>query len=201
MTLTRRDLLVAVGGAVASVPAWAQPSVLKGGSDPRLAAVRAALARHGDRVASLDRVGIADFSLPSRTPRFFLVDLQGGRASAHLVAHGRGSDPDHSGWLERFSNEPGSAASSSGAYLTGAEYLGQHGRSRRLIGLDPTNDNAEARAIVIHAAWYVGPQMIAEHGKLGRSEGCLAFSDADLGDLLEQLGPGRLIVAGKFQSA
>lgn len=203
MEFTRRHVLAgaALGGAALAVPGWAQTTVLKGGTDPRLSAVRAALARHGDRVLHRDRVGIADYSLPSRLPRFFLVDLEAGRATSHLVAHGRGSDPAHSGWLERFSNEPGSAASSSGAYLTSVDYVGQHGRSRRLVGLDPTNDNAEARAIVIHAAWYVGPQMIADHGKLGRSEGCLAFSDMDLGAVLDRLGPGRLIVAGKFQSA
>jgi hypothetical protein len=203
MTLTRRQLVAAavLGGGMAAMPVWAQPRVLKGGSDPRLAAVRAALASHAGRIRHRDRVGIADFSLPSREPRFFLVDLLGGTATAHLVAHGRGSDPAHLGWVERFSNEPGSAASSSGAYLTGEEYVGQHGRSRRLVGLDPTNDNAEARAIVIHAAWYVAPRMIAEHGKLGRSEGCLAFADDDLPTMLDLLGPGRLIVAGKFQSA
>ena len=203
MELTRRQALsgAALAGAALAVPGWAQTTVLRGGTDPRLAAVRAALARHGGLVQHRDRVGVADFSLPSRLPRFFLVDLEAGRATAHLVAHGRGSDPDHSGWLERFSNEPGSAASSSGAYLTGVDYVGQHGPSRRLIGLDPTNSNAEARAIVIHAAWYVAPQMIVEHGKLGRSEGCLAFSETDLGAVLDRLGPGRLIVAGKFQSA
>lgn len=203
MAITRRQFVAAaaLGGASAALPAWAQPAVLKGASDPRLAAVRLALARHAGHVLHRDRVAIADFSLPSRTPRFFLIDMEAGRASAHLVAHGRGSDPNHCGWLERFSNQPGSAASSDGAYLTGEDYVGQHGRSRRLIGLDPTNDNAEARAIVVHAAWYVGPQMVARYGKLGRSEGCFAFSDDELSMILDQLGPGRLIVAGKFQSA
>lgn len=118
-----------------------------------------------------------------------------------LVAHGRGSDPDHSGWVERFSNEPGSAASSRGAYLTQDIYQGKHGSSRRLLGLDPQNSNAQPRAIVIHAAWYVGPQMIQDHGKLGRSEGCFAFSDNDLSMVLDRLGSGRLIYADKLGSA
>src|SRR4051794_38322287 len=72
-----------------------------------LAAARAGLARAGARVAQRDLVAVADFAQPSRTPRFHLVDLPGGRIESLLVAHGRGSDPDHSGWLRRFSNAPG----------------------------------------------------------------------------------------------
>jgi hypothetical protein len=83
-------------------------------------------------------------------------------------------------------------------YLTAGEYQGKHGRSMRLKGLDPTNSNAEPRAVVIHGAWYVSPRMIVDHGKLGRSEGCLALSDADLPGMLERLGPGRLIIASRF---
>lgn len=145
-----------------------------------------------------DLVGVADFSAASSAARFHIVDLAGGEVSSFLVAHGRGSDPKHSGWVERFSNEAGSSASSDGVYLTASEYEGKHGRSMRLKGLDPTNCNAEVRAVVVHGAWYVGPQMLREHGKLGRSEGCLAFSEADLPRVLERLGPGRLITAGKF---
>lgn len=163
-----------------------------------LKAARMALARHGGAAQHRDLVGVADFSRASRDPRFHIVDVANGRVSSLLVAHGRGSDPDHCGWLERFSNDPGSSATSSGVYLTAGEYEGKHGRSMRLQGLDPSNNNAESRAVVIHGAWYVSPQMVVEHGKLGRSEGCLAFSEADLPNVLERLGPGRLIIAGKF---
>lgn len=153
--------------------------------------------RHRAQLSARDYIGIADFSAPSRAPRFHLLDMVSGQSRPLLVAHGRGSDPDHSGWVERFSNLPGSAASSQGAYLTSDIYQGKHGRSRRLIGLDPDNNNAEARAIVIHAAWYVSPDMVRQHGKLGRSEGCFAFSDVDLDAVLNRLGPGRLIYADK----
>jgi hypothetical protein len=153
--------------------------------------------RHRNHLSVSDYIGIADFSEPSRVPRFHLLDMVSGRSRPLLVAHGRGSDPDHSGWVERFSNLPGSAASSQGAYLTGDIYQGKHGRSRRLVGLDPDNNNAEARAIVVHAAWYVSPDMVRQHGKLGRSEGCFAFSDTDLDVVLNRLGPGRLIYADK----
>ena len=163
-----------------------------------LGAAKAGLGRAGERIRDRDVVGVADFSQPSSVRRFHLVDLANGRIESLLVAHGRGSDPAHTGWVRRFSNAPGSAATSEGDYLTGAYYTGQHGRSMRLEGLDPTNSNAEARAIVVHAAWYVGPDIVREHGVLGRSEGCFAVSEAQLAKVLERLGPGRLLVARKL---
>jgi hypothetical protein len=163
-----------------------------------LVGARAELGRVGSRVAHRDVVGISDFTNPSRAPRFHLLDMTNGRVSSFLVAHGRGSDPGHKGWVQRFSNEFGSNASSAGAYVTGTYYSGKHGRSMRLHGLDPSNNNAEARAVVVHGAWYVGPSILREHGKLGRSEGCFAFAENDLDQVLSRLGPGRLLVAGKF---
>ena len=157
----------------------------------------AALSRHQNRIMLRDRIALVDFDLPSSQPRFHIVDLASGSSRSLLVAHGRGSDPAHSGWLTRFSNDEGSAASSDGAFLTGDSYVGQHGRSRRLIGLDPTNNNAEPRAIVVHSAWYVSPDMVAQHGKLGRSEGCFALSTNDLDYALATLGSGRMIYADK----
>ena len=157
-----------------------------------------ALDLHRGSFVSRDIIGIADFTEPSSAPRFYILDVDSGRSRALLVAHGRGSDPDHSGWVERFSNSPGSAASSAGAYVTGDAYYGRHGLSRRLIGLDPENCNAEARAIVIHAAPYVNPQIIRERGKLGRSEGCFAFDATELDYVMGSLGPGRMIYADKL---
>jgi hypothetical protein len=160
-------------------------------------AARAGLERAGPRIARRDVVGVADFSQPSSAPRLHLVDMTSGAVQTLLVAHGRGSDPERTGWLSRFSNAPGSDATSEGAYVTGDYYIGAHGPSMRLIGLDPTNSNAEWRKIVVHAAWYVGPEMLRTHGMLGRSEGCFAVSAVDLPAMLVRLGPGRLLVAGK----
>ena len=159
---------------------------------------REGLQRHASAIRTRDVVGVADFSALSRAPRFWLVDMEGGRTTAHLVAHGRGSDPEHKGWVERFSNEPGSLASSPGGYRTGEYYSGKHGASQRLHGLEPANSRAEERAIVIHGAWYVSDDMVRAHGKVGRSEGCFAFSEQSLGEVLARLGPGRLLYAGKF---
>ena len=164
--------------------------------DPRLLR-RAldALEQHQDSISYRDFIGVADFSLPSRAPRFHVVNLAEGRVRSHLVAHGRGSDPAHTGWLERFSNEPRSNATSAGAYRTGSLYMGAHGRSMRLEGLDPTNSNALSRAIVVHAAWYVNEAMIDHSGMLGRSQGCFAVADSSLAEIMARLGPGRLIYA------
>ncbi|HEV2362761.1 MAG TPA: murein L,D-transpeptidase catalytic domain family protein [Caulobacteraceae bacterium] len=163
-----------------------------------IVAARAGLARADARIRRRDVVGVADFSQPSSAPRLHLVDMASGRVDSLLVAHGRGSDPDHTGWLKRFSNAPGSDCTSQGDYVTADYYVGEHGRSMRLIGLDPSNDNAEPRGIVVHAAWYVGPDMVRAHGMLGRSEGCFAVSQADLETVLGRLGPGRLLVATKL---
>jgi hypothetical protein len=156
-----------------------------------------ALERHGGSIDHRDMIGIADFSQHSRTARFHLLNLGDGTLTSHLVAHGRGSDPAHTGWLERFSNQPRSEATSAGAYRTDAIYVGEHGRSMRLDGLDPTNDNAASRAIVVHGAWYVCDEIVRHFGVLGRSEGCLAVANSSLDEVLTRLGPGRLIYADK----
>lgn len=167
------------------------------GIDPALfQRAKAAMDQH--RVWYRDRIGIVDFSKPSSEMRFHVVDLQNGSAASYLVAHGRGSDPDHSGWLQRFSNDFGSYASSNGTYTTGDIYDGKHGTSMRLIGLDSTNNNAEARAIVVHSAWYAEPEVLAEYGQLGRSEGCFAMPQKSQWEVMQQLTAGHMIYAEKL---
>lgn len=156
-----------------------------------------ALERHADSITRRDFIGVADFSLPSRARRFHLVNLADGSVRSHLVAHGMGSDPSHTGWLERFSNEPRSNATSAGAYKTGSFYEGTHGHSMRLEGLDPTNSNAGDRAIVVHQAWYVSEELAGVSGLLGRSQGCFAVAQSSLPEIMTRLGPGRLIYADK----
>jgi hypothetical protein len=182
----------------ARVPA--QPRVLVDGAiDPRLLArARAAFDANRRRLRHLDTVGITDFSKASGEKRFYLLDTATGRVSSHFVAHGRGSDPAHCGHLEHFSNAYGSNASSAGAYVTGDYYQGKYGRSMKLKGLEGRNSNAEGRAIVVHSAWYAEPGVIAETGKLGRSEGCFAMSYNSLQQVLARLGPGRLLYADKL---
>jgi hypothetical protein len=158
----------------------------------------AALDRHGSKIAQRDHIGLVDFSAHSSKRRFQLVDVANGKIlAAYLVAHGKGSDPANTGWLHSFSNEPGSNASSQGSFLTGDDYYGKHGHSRRLIGLDPDNDQALSRAIVLHGAPYVGHGFIAALGRIGRSLGCFAVGENLIGEVMSRLGPGHLLFAAK----
>src|SRR6185437_13042014 len=188
-----------LGSPQANPYAPAQPQVpaAPAGIDPQLfARAKAALDQHA--VGPRDSIGIVDFSRPSSEPRFHVVDLRNGAVESHLVCHGRGSDPAHSGYLERFSNDFGSYATSSGTYVTDAYYDGKYGLSLRVRGLDWSNNNAEARAIVIHNAWYAEPEMLQLHGQLGRSEGCFAMPKTSQYAVMRKLAGGRMIYADKL---
>lgn len=210
MNLNRRHFLGAslIAGAGLLAPSTLATPAAKGAVPPLPAepvpvdqplALRQALAaldRHSAKIALRDRIAVADYSLHSKELRFLLVDVASGRIEkSYLVSHGRGSDPANSGFVERFSNRPGSNASSRGSFLTGDTYVGKHGRSRRLQGLEEHNDMAFARAIVIHGADYVDRNMALDQGRIGRSLGCFAFERSEIGEVLERLGPGRLLFA------
>ena len=171
---------------------------LPGISPQLLERAKTALARHGASIRYRDTIGVVDFALPSAQPRFHLVDLLAGKVDSFRVAHGSGSDPMHSGFLEHFSNDFGSHASSNGAYTTADTYQGKYGLSMKLDGRDWTNNNANSRAIVIHNAWYAEDDAVAAHGKLGRSQGCFAFSRASQYQVMNRLAGGRMIYADKL---
>jgi hypothetical protein len=203
VTFTRRSFLTAAAaaGAGAAIPARAFAAVAPASPyiDPILKArALASLEAHRSRIRLTDVIGIADFNRASRDPRFYIVDLRSGFVTEHLVAHGRGSDPAHSGWLAYFSNDVGSEATSEGAYLTGAAYTGKYGYSLRLDGLDYSNSNALARQIVVHSAWYAEPNMVQAFGKLGRSEGCFALPGISHAEAMTRLGSGRFLYAEKI---
>ncbi len=210
MNLTRRHFLGAsliAGAGFLSPTTLANPAPHGAATplpaQPKLDAMPTALARalseldrHSAKIIARERIALADYSLHSSEMRFVLVDVAAGRIEkSYLVSHGRGSDPANSGFVQKFSNRPGSNASSRGSFLTGETYVGQHGRSRRLHGLDQENDMAFARAIVIHGADYVDRDMAREQGRIGRSLGCFALERNEIGDVLQRLGPGRLLFA------
>ena len=148
-----------------------------------------------------DIVGIADFAQPSWKPRLHFANLENGTVRSFLLAHGKGSDPEHDGWLKTFSNVHGSEATSRGAYLTCEWYKGKYGTSIRLVGLDTDNSHALERAIVMHPAWYVDATMISKWGKIGRSEGCFAMAPEDFNEALLHLSGGRLLFADRIGEA
>ena len=156
------------------------------------------VARAGASVWRRDIVGIADFARPSSLPRFHFANLENGTIRSFYVAHGRGSDPGHSGFLQNFSGVPGSEATSRGAYLTAEWYRGKYGTSIRLLGLEPDNTTALERAIVMHPATYAAPSHIAKFGKLGRSEGCFAMAPDQFNEALWHLSGGRLLYADRI---
>lgn len=163
-----------------------------------LEVARREVSRAGAVLWRRDVVGVADFAQPSSRPRLHFANLENGTVRSFHVAHGRGSDPEHDGWLKHFSGVPGSEATSRGAYLTAEWYTGKYGTSIRLVGLDPDNHTALDRAIVMHQAWYAAPDMISKWGKLGRSEGCFAMAPGDFNEALWHLSGGRLLFADRI---
>lgn len=189
---------IAIGGMALPARVFAQPFSILGQERRILEIARREVERAGDQLWRKDIAGIADFGLPSSLPRFHFANLESGTVRSFLVAHGRGSDPEHTGFLNHFSNEVGSNATSRGAYITWEWYKGKYGTSIRLGGLDQDNSNALDRAIVMHPADYVSPDHIAHWGKIGRSNGCFAMAPESFNEALWHLSGGRLLYADKL---
>ena len=162
-----------------------------------LALALASYAQHEHTKLSERSIAIVDFSRPSSERRLHLLDLSTGAVQSFLVAHGRGSDPDHDAVASFFSDAIGSHASSLGAYRAASSYQGAHGLSLSLQGLDPSNRSAQQRAVVLHSQWYVSDRMLAQRGKLGRSWGCFVVDRAVIEDLVARLNGGGFIYAGR----
>ena len=133
------------------------------------------LVQHG-KFAKDNIISIVDFSLPSSRKRLFIIDLDDYRVLYNTyVAHGVNSGREYA---NEFSNKPESYKSSLGFYETLSTYIGEHGYSLRLDGLEKgINDNANSRDIVIHAADYVNESFIRSQGYIGRSWGCPALPE------------------------
>jgi hypothetical protein len=140
-------------------------------------------------IRNADVLSIVDFSLPSNQKRLFIIDMLNGRLLFNtFVAHGR-----NSGQLmaTRFSNRTNSFMSSLGFYVTGDPFVGSHGYSLRLDGLEQGwNDRAFSRRIIMHPADYVSEDHIQQWGYLGRSEGCPAIPEALNAPIIDEIKGG-----------
>lgn len=142
-----------------------------------------------------DRIlAVIDYSRPSSEPRLWVFDVVTQKLLfEEYVAHGRNSGGDRA---ERFSNKIGSLESSIGAFENAGTYVGHNGYSLRLRGLEPGfNDQAMARAIVIHGADYVNDGLVRAQGRLGRSFGCPAVRRDIARSLIDTLDGGSFLFA------
>nr|WP_233356567.1 murein L,D-transpeptidase catalytic domain family protein [Pseudomonas mangrovi] len=140
------------------------------------------------------RLAVIDYSQPSTERRLWLFDLDKRRLILRdFVAHGRRSGEN---FATEFSNTLGSYQSSLGLFRTAESYRGRHGYSLRMDGLEPgINDLARERAIVIHAADYVNPALVASQGRIGRSLGCPAVRPEIARMVIDQLKGGQFMFA------
>lgn len=132
---------------------------------------------------------LIDFSKSANQKRLWIIDLKNNKVLKHtLVAHGRNTGEEYA---HKFSNTPESNQSSLGFYVTGSTYVGKHGTSLKLHGVEKgINDNAEKRAIVMHAAEYVSESFIKRVGRLGRSQGCPAVPAEEHKEIIQTLANG-----------
>lgn len=145
-------------------------------------------------------ITIVDLAKSSRTKRMWIVDLQKKKLVLNTwVAHGSHSGDD---MASRFSNNVDSFESSLGFYVTDNVYIGKHGRSLRLNGMDQGfNDRANERDIVLHAADYVGEGSIKALGRLGRSQGCPAVAPEYCNRIIDTIkGKNVLFINGNDSS-
>lgn len=171
--------LVLAGSAQASVPKH-----IDGMSRTTRAHAEQALECAKRLGRNADLLIVADMRLPSSAARLWAIDTRKTQVVLRSeVAHGRGSDPSHSGRAAVFSNVPGSLMTSVGLYSIAEPYVNTKDGStrRRLDGLMVGfNDAARERAVVLHPASYV------RTGWAGRSEGCPAVSYAVMDQLNER---------------
>jgi hypothetical protein len=159
-----------------------------------LALGAASCAVRSGAVAAPKTLTVIDYSKPSSQERLWVFDLTTRELLyEELVAHGQGTGANVA---TKFSNTNESHQTSLGLFVTDTTYVGKNGYSLRLDGLDEGyNDNARERAIVMHGAPYVSESFVKANGRLGRSWGCPAVSDAVARELIDRVKGGSLVFA------
>jgi L,D-transpeptidase catalytic domain len=146
------------------------------------------LAEH-HRLSRDNVLSICDFSQSSRNKRLYVIDLQEKKVLINtFVAHGRNSGSEYA---HSFSNNPKSHKSSLGFFITEHTYVGDHGLSLKIHGIERgINDKADRRNIVIHGSRYVGADFLEGNPFNGRSFGCPAIPYAETDEVIDAIKDG-----------
>jgi len=123
---------------------------------------------------------VVNLGIKSGKKRFFVVDLSSNTiVKSGVVAEGSGDV--YAAYEKRYSNEPGSMASSLGIYKIGKR--AKTALSYQLFGLQESNSNAEKRSIVLQASDEVPYEEI--NFPLLKTNGSLSLS----GRFLKEISP------------
>lgn len=139
-------------------------------------------------------ITVIDYTMPSTSKRLWVLDIHHQKVLYNtLVAHGKNTGNEYA---KHFSNARNSLETSIGLYQTENTYSGHDGYSLVLKGLDKGfNNNAEARHVIVHGAWYVSQKFADATGRLGRSWGCPAVSKKMVKPIINTIKDKTLLLA------
>lgn len=142
-----------------------------------------------NQIRNNNYITVCDFSQSSNKKRLYIIDIENQRLVTNTyVAHGKNSG---GAFATAFSNQPESLQSSLGFYVTSQTYIGKHGLSLRVIGVDPGyNDKALQRTIVMHGAAYVNEARAKAGILMGRSWGCPAVPEKEATSIINKIKDG-----------
>ncbi len=162
------------------------PKVLALGLD----AYRYALA--SGTVSKKNLLTVVDYNQPSWQKRLYIINL-----SEHkVIFKGLVAQGNKTGIFKatHFSNSIHSHESSLGTFVTGKTYDGKHGNSMRIHGLEKgINNNAYARAVVMHPANYVSEAIAQSENRIGTTWGCLGINPRYSNKVINYIKGGSVI--------
>lgn len=137
---------------------------------------------------------IVDFSLPSDQKRLWLVNLNTNKVILNsYTTHGKNSGFKNA---IKFSNRDDTEKSSIGVFKIVDPYIGHHGLSLHIKGLEKgINDNAAKRDIVIHPAYYASEKFVKANHRAGRRWGCFALDPSLSKKFINLTKNGSIMVA------
>ncbi len=138
--------------------------------------------KNSDRIKNRKYFTIVDFEKKSSEKRMYVVEIETGNVTSHLVSHGDNSDANNDGILDAngFSNTNNSHQSSCGFLMTGLPYDSKNYSSAfTLHGMQSgINDNVCGRAVVFHNKEGGGPI---------ETWGCLGVPKEDAPGIMEKI--------------